>query len=274
MIFAPPFRYPTKPPAGTPINWSHPITNGLVAYWPFNEGAGAPRDIAHNRNHTAITGNITWVQGPGGLGMDFPNAGTGTDYLSVTTEGLASLTNTVTLMAIVEPDSLNFYQAILETRGGGAGLEGIIISGDAATPVTAAWDNTFDEYDFASGLTLTIGKVYIVGASITPANITVYVGQFGGSFGSAVNNVDTNSVRDLNNPWYFGRDPLDVTEEWDGRIYGAAFWERPLSENEWRTLHANPYALFARPAPYQTYYQNAAIPVTPNIEMTGAFFSG
>ena len=45
---------PSKPPPGTPINWKHPLAEGLVSAVPLNEGAGnAFYDAATKETYTA-----------------------------------------------------------------------------------------------------------------------------------------------------------------------------------------------------------------------------
>ena len=65
-------RWQTKPPPGTQIDWTHPLTRGLVGCWPMNEGCGT---IVHNMapsrkvNHGAIVNGATWVPSRGGGGI-------------------------------------------------------------------------------------------------------------------------------------------------------------------------------------------------------------
>lgn len=58
------YRRPTKPaPGSTQINWSHPLAQGLVGCWLFNEGAGTPHNLARPVPLTA-TGETTWDTRP------------------------------------------------------------------------------------------------------------------------------------------------------------------------------------------------------------------
>lgn len=46
----------TKPPLGSVIDWSHPLSKGIVGCWLFNEGQGDKvNDISGNKNHGTLT---------------------------------------------------------------------------------------------------------------------------------------------------------------------------------------------------------------------------
>lgn len=59
----------TKPPLGTPIDWSNPLTQGLVGAWAFNEGGGAK--VLNNVNQELAlfdhSGVMSWS--PEGMGI-------------------------------------------------------------------------------------------------------------------------------------------------------------------------------------------------------------
>jgi len=46
----------TKPPLGTPLDWTHPLNSGLDAFWLFNEGMG---DIVNDLSGNGNTGTLT-----------------------------------------------------------------------------------------------------------------------------------------------------------------------------------------------------------------------
>ena len=80
----------TKPPAGTQINPLHPLSQGLVSCWLFNEGAGSlANDISGNKNHGRLTNMAPNVQGSGwngskfGSGLEFDGVD---DYVNVSAD--------------------------------------------------------------------------------------------------------------------------------------------------------------------------------------------
>ena len=69
----------TKPSVGYGVDWSDPISKGLVGCWLFNEGAGAfAFDIAR-KNKGTLTNGPTWTSGRFGKGLSFDGTN---DYVS------------------------------------------------------------------------------------------------------------------------------------------------------------------------------------------------
>ena len=71
-------RGPTKPPAGALLNWAHPLAQGLLRFWAFNEGGGLPRDLVQGRPLT-FTGSPVWAISPTrerAQGVNIPASGT------------------------------------------------------------------------------------------------------------------------------------------------------------------------------------------------------
>ena len=63
----------SKPDLGTPIDWSQPICDGLVGFWPFNEGAGASAFDGTPNARTITWGepSVSWGTGPAGTAATF-----------------------------------------------------------------------------------------------------------------------------------------------------------------------------------------------------------
>ena len=66
-----------KPPLGSRIDTGHPLAQGLVACWLFNEGGGTlVRDITGNGNDaTPDTGTPTWTPTTEGIAVDLDSFG-------------------------------------------------------------------------------------------------------------------------------------------------------------------------------------------------------
>lgn len=56
-------RWTSKPPIGSTIDWSHPLSKGLVGCWLMNEGGGTPRDLVSKRNSNYVGGVVTGWRG-------------------------------------------------------------------------------------------------------------------------------------------------------------------------------------------------------------------
>src|SRR4051812_48283850 len=60
----------TKTQPGTPVNWQHPLTRGLVGAWLLNEGGGTTvRNLATNPILGSLDANVSWAPSQGGLGV-------------------------------------------------------------------------------------------------------------------------------------------------------------------------------------------------------------
>jgi len=85
----------TKPSKGALINWAHPLSRGLVGYWPMNEGMGDKiYDFSGNKNtgtlmgmahpSTAVSG---WNPGKFGSALNFDSTN---DYIVIGTNSIIS----------------------------------------------------------------------------------------------------------------------------------------------------------------------------------------
>lgn len=61
-------RWMSKPPAGTQIDWTHPLAQGLVGCWLFNECAGVRANNLAAFQHGTLTSGAAFV--PGGVQFD------------------------------------------------------------------------------------------------------------------------------------------------------------------------------------------------------------
>ncbi len=67
---------------GTTVNWSHPLSRGLVACWPMNEGGGQIlQDIVAKKNVT-LSANPPFSPSPSGLAPSFDGATQTGSYVS------------------------------------------------------------------------------------------------------------------------------------------------------------------------------------------------
>lgn len=60
-------RWPQRPPVGTPIDGSHPLSGGLVAFWPGADSTGGMYNAVGGASYAAAIGAPVWQPGPYGL---------------------------------------------------------------------------------------------------------------------------------------------------------------------------------------------------------------
>lgn len=101
-----------KPPAGTQINPLHPLSQGLVGCWLFNEGAGSlVNDISGHGNHGRLTNMAPNVQGSGwgggGLNFDGDN-----DYVVVPRNNLQGMSE-FTISVWIKRNSFTSFGGII-----------------------------------------------------------------------------------------------------------------------------------------------------------------
>ena len=135
------------------------------------------------------------------------------------------------------------------------GLQGLLCSGAVGNPLTFSWDAAADEYDGATGLTLSPGQSYLGAVSISATNAVMTLGQPAAYPTTTFTNANTNASMSLNGTWYVGQDPIGGggAREWDGRIKWLALWYRTLPINALNNVHAEPYA-FLRPIIRRRYF--------------------
>jgi len=217
-------RWPQKPPAGTPIDWSSDLAVGLVALVPLWEGAGLPVEIVSGVRATSLGGAV-WQPGPQGPQL---YAG-GNKTVTIQTPSLASnWTGPMSIACYAAPTAASGGQQNLVggysfylgwNRNGTADFE----AGYGAFPVVAAG--------------VVDGLPHVWGATLPPSP------QGGGSalYRDGVPLSTTGGGSAANAPFWIGN--LGVV----GSLGWAAIWNRALSAGEHAAIAANFGALFAPP---------------------------
>jgi hypothetical protein len=111
-----------KPPVGAKIDWDHPWSQGLIAFWLFHEGTGLPIELVHNIFPTGSTAFL-WGTNSAGRGGSFNGTNTNLTYSSVPAVGpVLSLagyasTNTLTSSILIERSNVNATWEVLGPNG-------------------------------------------------------------------------------------------------------------------------------------------------------------
>jgi hypothetical protein len=249
----------TKPPPGTPINPFHPLSQGLVGYWLFNEGAGSrANDISGHGNHGTLKNMAPNAQGSGWGGSKFGGGlhfdGTD-DYVGVDVDDHSSLdiTNNITVAMWVKFDQMGNMGVI--SKGLGSVFEPYMIAFDTSNhyfQITDTGDNRLRA--LVSGGWITGKWLHIVG-TYDGANIKLYQnGIVENSTTIGAVNIKTNAS-DLAIGAYYS-----TLYTIHGLIDLVCIYNRALSAQEVKTLHEDPFCNLLRvPVRYSPAAPAAAI---------------
>lgn len=104
-------QFQQMPMLGEQVDWSNPLSKGLIGLWLMNEGSGnTVFDLSGNGNHGEFQGDEYWQPGLHGQAIYFPGV---TDWIDVgdkpTLEGMTQLT----IVASVRADDASSQQTVI-----------------------------------------------------------------------------------------------------------------------------------------------------------------
>lgn len=224
-----------KPPVGTQLDRGHPLAQGLIGAWLFNEGGGrAPQNAATARPLPTARTVLYSPRGGGGLNINGTGAFWGPS--SLLTEGPPY---TIVAWHTVRAVGTN-QNVVAFSLGGGAPFQGFTID-------TTGSLNYYDAISGSvAGPTAIVGRRYsqIVAADTTTARRYYVNGKpFGTATGSFSGGTDQFGV----GSWTSGSDAAFVD------LHGLYLYRRALSPTEIRALHDAPHQIFAPPV-WRRYY--------------------
>ena len=245
-----------KPAVSAGVDPAHPLTCGLAACWPFNEGAGASvRDTGGYRHDGSVSGNPIWSAGSFGRAIEFDG---NDDWISMG-DCLDLGTDDVSLLAIVkysaanQPDDWNGNHIAAVAgkgylSGGGKGY-GLLIG----TSNQMYWQirNQATEFSVASNAALNDGRWHLVIGVCDrddPAGVRLYVDSVRQN---ATANATSLGGIDLSGSRAFAigsrQDETSGTWFWDfaGGVAMVCVWKRVLADGEIRRLQHDPFAILA-----------------------------
>ena len=231
-----------KPPRGTILNPSHPLSKGMVCCFVFNEATGGRLfDLASYRHHGTINGTVRWLPGGKGYGLDYVVADNGAGYVSIPNDarmipGTADFSLFFLLRSDTQDDNGSRFYA-----KGNHGEDYIHLYVDKYYPGKIIWQDgpTGYEGSLQSTIALTNGEDYAVCAVRRAGTAYIYID--GVDRGSATHAGNFNATRQTE----LGRSPdYSDTTQWDGALYDFRYYDRGLSPAEVAWLHAEPYAMF------------------------------
>lgn len=259
-----------QPPAGTPIDWSNPLTQGLLFFAPVDQfgrdavsgeaptslGVGGQIRLEHNAGNLGsgwcfdTRGGVESGDGEGfywGTGLkngtfpkDFYNRGQGSlGWTTMTWARRESDTVAWQMYFGVARDGNNYYQGCLVRDG--TNNEVVLRMQDATGSDSALLGGT----DFAiraSGVDHWVGTMQNTGSA---SRMTLYKNGVvsetittGSGRSVELDAISTNECGIVANAYAFNADPLD------GITMANAIWNRELSAAEVASLYENPWQIF------------------------------
>lgn len=226
-----PQPWQSKPPPGTPINWSHPLAQGLVLCFAFNEGGGNSLVDLTAGQLCAISGDVfTWTSTIDGSGANQGGNGftAGWNFVNVAY---------ATVFKRFQCPAAGSIMGLAGFQQGGAYDKQIYLS-SSSVPTFSIYDGISTKTVTASAITP--GQTYNVAGVARVGNIYVYVD--GVEYGPTSTGVSytgytagTPNMRDgLLGGTSFGNVLSSLT----------AFWSRPLSQVEIASFSVNPWQIF------------------------------
>lgn len=260
-----------KPPAGSPVDWSHPLAAGLRLAMVFGEGAGnLAADAGPFMNPGSLVNGAGWGAGLAGIAgvfdgtNDYADLGDRAHYtfpsggLSVVARikrdraanAIDDLINKDSGSGTAREYNLGFYSDskfywfLVDANASPTGY----IGRTAPAFGSGAWHDVACTYD-GGGANSGV-RIYDNAARIDNANYS------GGAF---------TQMRDTSQPLYLGRTSAAFGAYFQGRIEHVYIYGRELSALDAAWLHIQPYDLFLPPRPTRSY----SIPI-PNLILTGS----
>ena len=236
-------RWTQKPPLGTQLDYSHPLTKGLVGCWLMNEGSGNRiHDISGNGNNGTLINGPVWKPGRDGASISFDG---NNDYVNC-----GNSINPISAFTIMmQLSTADFPQ-------GGGNIRGALCKGTDGTAESIFFSLNYGVFSWKvriGSVTYSISfpkfnqlnKFYHVVGTYTGAKVQGY------QDGILVNEGAASGYAGSTLPVYIGTMFTSIYR-WSGLISDARIYNRALSAQEVGSLYENPYACFQKPA--KRYY--------------------
>jgi len=219
-----------KPPFGAQIDWSNPITEGLVGCWLFNENCGIPLNLV-TKNIGALLNGAQWSNN----GLKFDGVDDYVDLDAITIGNSEPLTvATKFRMLHEESEDMVIIQQLDGTGTGRSLLYRNVTYNQVAT--------------YLGGSELRGGPIWYRGRNYTATLTTDGVERRLYFEGNLVAGPSTDATEFVNGKIRLGAHKnLSNSSHWNGYIYYVFFYKRNLSEFEIKQLYHEPYSFFLYP---------------------------
>ena len=224
-----------KPMMGQQIDWSNPLSKGLVGYWLMNEGTGnIVQDLSGNGNDGTFgvgAASPSWIAGNHGSAINFD----GGDTCEITEKSnVLAITNALTIIANVKFNNTSAYDSVINRYDAGGGYGIYYSSQPRLRFVVRDGGSNYDEC-LISGQPVTGEWMQIAGV-FDGANSYIYKNAILGDtqVGTALSNTSTDTLSI--GTGFYGDSFVDIDH--------VMIWNRALSAREIQDLHSNPFGMF------------------------------
>ena len=237
------FAAVNKPAKGIQVDWSNPLSRGLVACWIMNEGSGpAVYDLSGNNytiRNTVIADTPIWVPGNDGHATYYDGAD---GFFRLSTVPLMNLTikPSYTVVGSFNADSVAAQRSVMWVSPSGVGFGFGFRVGDVAGSFRFYHQNAGAGAPNVSTNVVT-DKWYTFAGTWSNNVIELYVDGLSVGTSAAVGALDPTLER-----FYIGFQKGGV-EFWLGKISYLYIYDRALSPSEISRLDRNPYCFFKKP---------------------------
>lgn len=245
-----------KPPLGVQVDWSNPITKGLVGCWLFNEAGGDKvYDLSGNNNTGTLTNmafpsttSSGWNPGKDGSAIAFDKSN---DYIDTNTDELFQLTDGTIitsvfansypaadadqLRAIVTKDQSGWHDDLIFSLGSDEVVDLTHLS------VTIQKASNTTRYTATDTVTFPLNTPQMVATTWGKSTLKLYrEGKL------AASNAFTGGVVSSGRNVLFGQMQGVAGRFWDGWISYVYIFNRALSPQEIQQLYIEPYGMFKK----------------------------
>ena len=209
--------------------------DGLVAYWPFDEGKGKEaEDVTGNGHDGEFNGNPKWIDGKFGTGLEFDGE---KDYVAVADDAALAIEENITLMAWFSPNDVLTKRRLMVKNNS---IFVIFDFGNAdSIDFLVKPNNAFAE---SKTTDWKIGEWYHFAGTFDGKTLRVYVnGKLEGEADNGVPIAPSNLEL-----WIGGDDFGRPTDFFPGKIDEVRLYEKTLSEADIQKVMETPQDVEAR----------------------------
>lgn len=238
-----PRRWTFQPPSGARINWAHPLTQGLMRVYAFNEGGGVPTDRVFGKVPTPHN-TPTWTSSRIGSGMSFASA---------SSQNLQESSFDLTVAGSFAGDGFSVLTWTIPSTGNTMCPWDMDNFGGGYSAMLRVDSGTWDFWMHSGGSDHAVGWTSGVSVGSLQQIVSVW-DRHAGSLAIYGNGILQNSAAvglpDRAADALFigsGGDIGGATQYYNGQVFLTAFWGRALGPTEVERLYSDPWGMFETP---------------------------